>query len=180
MVAVAKNSNVGLDYWLLGPAAVAHRFTHNKVGWQKPHAAVAKQPTPSGAQRVIGISCYYHDSAAAFVDGESIVFAVQEERLSRRKGDARFPTMALSKALAAAGSIDAVEELAFYENPQLKFERIWFQILHDWPNEIAPIFGGIVESGVARLHYLMLRIVAQAGQLSCGGHQRVAMTSRAA
>ena len=122
------------SYWLLGPAALARRLTDRKSGWQYPSPQPAARANGAPAERVIGISCFYHDSAVAFVEGQEIKFAIQEERLSRRKNDSRFPAKALSKALAVAGDWEGVDQIAFYENPDLKFDRIWFQILHDWPN----------------------------------------------
>ena len=47
----------------------------------------------------LGISAYYHDSAVAILDDEKIIFALQEERLSRKKADDRFPTLAIKSAL---------------------------------------------------------------------------------
>jgi carbamoyltransferase len=75
--------------------------------------------------RILGISAFYHDSAAAMlVDGE-IVAAVQEERFSRRKHDARFPKHAVEYCLAEAGAaIDDVDYVVFYDKPFLKFERL--------------------------------------------------------
>jgi len=52
---------------------------------------------------VLGISCYYHDSAVALIDDGRIVFAIHEERLSRRKQDSRFPTLAIGRALEETG-----------------------------------------------------------------------------
>lgn len=77
---------------------------------------------------ILGISAFYHDSAAALlVDGE-IRCAAQEDRFSRRKHDARFPTHAVSfcmDELAKAGiGWDGLDYIAFYEKPILKFERI--------------------------------------------------------
>ena len=72
--------------------------------------------------RVLGISAFYHDSAAALVEDGAIVAAAQEERFSRRKHDPRFPQHAVAFCLAAgAGAPDAV---VFYEKPLRKFERI--------------------------------------------------------
>ena len=75
--------------------------------------------------RIIGISAFYHDSAAALiVDGE-IVAAAQEERFTRKKHDARFPRHALDYCLAEGGvSLDEVDLVAFYDKPFLKFERL--------------------------------------------------------
>ncbi len=74
---------------------------------------------------ILGISAYYHDSAAALiVDGE-IVAAAQEERFSRKKHDSRFPTHAIDYCLAEAGlSAGDLDHVAFYDKPLLKFERL--------------------------------------------------------
>ena len=74
---------------------------------------------------ILGISAYYHDSAAALVADGVIVAAAQEERFTRRKHDSGFPAHAISYVLREAGlkpgDIDAV---AFYDKPFLKFERL--------------------------------------------------------
>ncbi len=74
---------------------------------------------------VLGISAFYHDAAAAvLVDGE-IVAAAQEERFTRRKHDADFPRHAVDYCLGEAGiGLDAVDYVAFYDKPFLKFERL--------------------------------------------------------
>lgn len=74
---------------------------------------------------ILGVSCYYHDSAAALlVDGE-IISAAQEERFSRVKHDNSFPKHAIQNALNDAGiGAREVSVLAFYDKPLLKFERI--------------------------------------------------------
>ena len=75
--------------------------------------------------RLLGISAYYHDSAAALVRDGEIVAAAQEERFSRRKHDPRFPVHAVQYCLqqdgATLGDIDGV---VFYDKPFLKFERL--------------------------------------------------------
>ncbi len=74
---------------------------------------------------ILGISCYYHDAAAAIVTDGRIVAAAQEERFSRKKHDARFPQHAVAYCLKEAGiSIADVGLVAFYDKPLLKFERI--------------------------------------------------------
>lgn len=77
------------------------------------------------AMRILGISCYYHDAAAALiVDGE-IVAAAQEERFTRKKHDERFPEHAVAYCLQEAGiDISDVDIVAFYDKPFLKFERL--------------------------------------------------------
>ena len=74
---------------------------------------------------MLGISAFYHDSAACLVRDGEIVAAAQEERFSRIKGDESFPSAAVAYCLGEAGvSLDDVEAVAFYDKPLLKFERI--------------------------------------------------------
>jgi len=74
---------------------------------------------------ILGISAFYHDSAAALiVDGE-IVAAAQEERFTRIKHDPRYPENAINYVLSAQGlTLDQVEYVGFYDKPFLKFERL--------------------------------------------------------
>jgi carbamoyltransferase len=75
--------------------------------------------------RILGISAFYHDSAAALVVDGEIVAAAQEERFTRKKHDAGFPRLALEYCLAEGGiGIDQVDLVAFYDKPFLKFERL--------------------------------------------------------
>ncbi|HUI94966.1 MAG TPA: carbamoyltransferase [Xanthobacteraceae bacterium] len=75
--------------------------------------------------RILGISAFYHDSAAALVVDGRIVAAVQEERFTRVKQDAGFPRHAIEYCLAAGGvTLDQVDHVVFYEKPFLKFERL--------------------------------------------------------
>ena len=76
-------------------------------------------------QAILGISAYYHDSAAAvLVDGE-IVAAAQEERFTRKRHDESFPTNAARYVLAEAGlKYEDLYAVAFYDKPFLKFERL--------------------------------------------------------
>ena len=74
---------------------------------------------------VLGISAFYHDSAACLLAGEKIVAAAQEERFTRVKGDARFPLLAARYCLDEAGiSVSELDAVVFYEKPLLKFERL--------------------------------------------------------
>ncbi len=74
---------------------------------------------------ILGISAYYHDSAACVVRDGGIVAAAQEERFTRRKHDARFPEHAIGACLAAAGLVPRdVDYVVFYEKPFVKFERL--------------------------------------------------------
>src|SRR5262245_18286135 len=73
---------------------------------------------------VLGISAFYHDSAAALLGDGQILAAAQEERFSRRKNDSRFPTRALAYCLDQAGiTAKQLDAVAFYEKPILKFSR---------------------------------------------------------
>jgi carbamoyltransferase len=83
---------------------------------------------------VMGISCYYHDSAVAILDDREIKFAIHEERLSRVKHDARFPVLAIGHALEACGiGINDLDRIVFYEDPSLKLDRLWDQVIDGWP-----------------------------------------------
>ncbi len=75
--------------------------------------------------RILGISAYYHDSAACLVVDGEIIAAAQEERFSRRKHDDRFPANAIAYCLKEGGiSIREVDMVGFYEKPIVKFERL--------------------------------------------------------
>jgi carbamoyltransferase len=75
--------------------------------------------------RILGISAFYHDSAAALVEDGRIVAAAQEERFTRKKHDSNFPAQALAYCLREAGvGLAQVDLIAFYDKPFLKFERL--------------------------------------------------------
>jgi len=74
---------------------------------------------------VVGLSAYYHDSAAALVRDGEIIACAQEERFTRRKHDAAFPINAIRYCLEEAGIAAAgIDKVAFYDKPFLKFERL--------------------------------------------------------
>ncbi len=74
---------------------------------------------------LLGISAFYHDSAASLLRNGEIVAAAQEERFTRKKGDDSFPRNAVDYCLASANAtFDDVEAVVFYDKPLLKFERI--------------------------------------------------------
>ena len=75
--------------------------------------------------KVLGISAFYHDSATALISDGEIVAAAQEERFTRKKHDAAFPSHAMKYCLEAGGiTLDGVDHIAFYDKPLLKFERL--------------------------------------------------------
>jgi carbamoyltransferase len=77
------------------------------------------------ATTILGISAYYHDSAAALVRDGEIVAAAQEERFTRKKHDAGFPKHAVAYCLAEAGiRTNQLDYVGFYDKPLLKFERL--------------------------------------------------------
>ncbi len=75
--------------------------------------------------KILGISAYYHDSAAAIIIDGKLVAAAQEERFSRIKNDASFPTEAIRFCLKFCDlSLEDIDQVAFYDKPLLKFERL--------------------------------------------------------
>ena len=75
--------------------------------------------------RILGISAFYHDSAAALVEDGRIIAAAQEERFTRKKHDASFPHRAVGYCLDAVGAgLSDIDHVAFYDKPFLKFERL--------------------------------------------------------
>ena len=75
--------------------------------------------------RILGLSAYYHDSAAALVEDGRVVAAAQEERFTRRKHDADFPRHAIAYCLSEGrGTLADVDAVVFYEKPFIKFERL--------------------------------------------------------
>src|SRR5258707_12515435 len=75
--------------------------------------------------RVLGISAFYHDSAAALIEDGHLVGAAQEERFTRKKHDSAFPENAVNYCLDTAGiKLADVDYVAFYDKPFLKFERL--------------------------------------------------------
>ncbi|HMO66963.1 MAG TPA: carbamoyltransferase N-terminal domain-containing protein [Verrucomicrobiota bacterium] len=84
---------------------------------------------------ILGVSCYYHDSAAALLKDGELVFAAHEERYTRVKQDESFPANAVKRALAHAGITPSdLAAVAYYEKPLLKFfDRIVPTAFKVWP-----------------------------------------------
>ena len=77
------------------------------------------------SKTILGISAFYHDSAAALVKNGEITAAAQEERFTRKKHDEVFPTQAVAYCLKEAGlKAESLDYVAFYEKPLLKFDRL--------------------------------------------------------
>ena len=87
------------------------------------------------AKNILGISAYYHDSAAALLRDGDLVAAVQQERYSRKKHDARFPREAISYCLETENlRLDELDRIVFYDKPLIKFERLLETYLSYAPN----------------------------------------------
>ena len=75
--------------------------------------------------KILGISAFYHDSAAAILKNGEVIAAAQEERFSRIKNDAAFPAAAIRFCLQYSGiGLDELDAVVFYDKPFLKFERL--------------------------------------------------------
>ncbi len=84
---------------------------------------------------ILGLSAYYHDSAAALLSQGSILAAAQEERFTRKKHDPAFPTQAIKYCLGEAGlTLGDVDRVVFYDKPLIKFERLLETYLSYAPN----------------------------------------------
>jgi carbamoyltransferase len=84
--------------------------------------------------RVLGISCYFHDAAAAVVEDGRLIAAAEEERFTRRKHDASFPAHAIEFCLRTAGiSASELDRVVFYEKPFLRLERLLVSALRAFP-----------------------------------------------
>ena len=87
---------------------------------------------------ILGISCYYHDAAAALLQDGILVAAAEEERFTRKKHDYSFPSHAIDFCLRQAGiSGRDLDYVVFYEKPLLKFERILLTTLQTFPQSWA-------------------------------------------
>ena len=88
---------------------------------------------------IIGISCFYHDSAAALIVDGKIIAAAQEERFSRKKHDPRFPVHAVNYCLEEAGlRIDDIDHVVYYDNIFLSFDRLLGTFLSIAPKGLRP------------------------------------------
>lgn len=95
---------------------------------------------------ILGISAYYHDSAACLIKDGKIIVAIEEERFTRIKHDNSFPYQAIDFCLRKAGiSNSNVDYVTYYEKPLLKFERILETFLSTWPFSLRPFLKGLPE-----------------------------------
>src|SRR3989338_5410631 len=83
---------------------------------------------------ILGISCFYHESAACLLKDGKVLAASAEERFSRKKHDSEFPKLAVKFCLAKAGiSVGDLDYVVFYEKPFWKFQRILMSTLAIYP-----------------------------------------------
>ncbi|MCD6451609.1 MAG: hypothetical protein J7L64_04540, partial [Acidobacteria bacterium] len=86
---------------------------------------------------ILGISCFYHDAAASLLKDGEIIAAVQEERFTRKKHDPDFPTNAINYCLREGGiTPEDLSYIVFYDKPLIKFERILFSHLANFPRSL--------------------------------------------
>jgi len=94
--------------------------------------------------KILGISAFYHDSAAAILEDGVIVAAAQEERFTRKKHDPSFPVHAVRFCLEQAGCrIDQLDAVVFYDKPMLKFERLLETYYHFAPQGVRSFINAI-------------------------------------
>jgi len=90
---------------------------------------------------ILGISAYYHDSAATLIKDGRLIAAVEEERFTRKKHDNSFPFNSIDYCLKEANlTIDKIDVIAFYEKPLLKFERIMQTFVETYPFSFLPFW----------------------------------------
>ncbi|MAG36296.1 MAG: hypothetical protein CL878_08635 [Dehalococcoidia bacterium] len=102
--------------------------------------------------RILGISCFYHDAAAALLVDGQLVAAAEEERFSRVKHDSRWPAHAIDFCLATGGlRPDDLDCVVFYEKPLLKFERVLLSAVSEAPRSIRFFREAMISSLLDRL-----------------------------
>ena len=112
---------------------------------------LGKRATAWPGPAILGISAFYHDSAAALVVGGEIVAAAQEERFTRRKHDHAFPINAIRYCLDEAGiAPEALDYVGFYDKPFLKLERLLETYLSYAPRGFSDPFSGSCRCGRSR------------------------------
>lgn len=100
-----------------------------------------KQVQFSKPSIILGISCYFHDSAAAIIIDGKVVAAAAEERFTRKKHDNTFPINAINFCLDFAGiAANEITAVSFYEKPMVKFERVLHQFIQSFPDNRQTFF----------------------------------------
>ena len=84
--------------------------------------------------KILGISCFYHDSSAAIIINDKIIACVQEERFTRKKHTSIFPTFSIKYCLEETGlTIEELDAVVFYDKPIVKFDRLLLTFCHVAP-----------------------------------------------
>jgi len=90
---------------------------------------------------ILGISCYYHDSAAALIQDGKLIAASHEERFTRKRHDSDFPTQAIEYCLREGKiTVSDIDYIGFYDKPLIKFDRILQTYIATWPRSFASFF----------------------------------------
>lgn len=112
---------------------------------------------------ILGISCFYHDAAAALLRDGCLVAAAEEERFSRKKHDFGFPDHAIDFCLRQAGiGADGLDYMVFYEKPLPKFERILLTTLSTYPRSCRAFSEALVAWLTEKL-WIKSRIIGKLG-----------------
>ncbi len=131
---------------------------------------------PSDDQYILGISCFYHNSAAALIRNGEIVAAAEEERFSRVKNDRRFPHQAINFCLEQGGiNQDGLSAVAFYDDSALTFERILHSLMAIDENSARKMWNAIVPDWArTKLHFpkLVREYLQFEGPILQGNHHR--------
>ena len=107
--------------------------------------------------KVLGISCFFHDSAACIVENGKIIAACQEERFSRLKNDHNFPVQAIKFCLKQSGvDINEVDKIVFYEDTEKKYKRILFSYKRFFPKSISLILKTFFSWTFKRRYYIKI------------------------
>ena len=93
---------------------------------------------------ILGLSFFYHDSAAVLLKDGELVAAAQEERFTRKKADDDFPVHAIRYCLSEAGiGAESLSAIAYYEKPFLHFERLLLSFIETWPRSLRPFLAAM-------------------------------------
>ena len=94
--------------------------------------------------KILGISAFYHDSAAAIIIDGRVIVAIEEERFTRIKHDNQFPKQSIQFCLHSLGlTIDDIDAVSYYEKPLLKFERLLETFVTTYPHALKPFLQAI-------------------------------------
>ena len=122
---------------------------------------------------ILGLSCFYHDSAACLLHNGVPIGAASEQAFSRKKHDSSFPINAIQWLLSRAGiTMDQVEGVAFYDKPLIKFERLLLSHLATFPRSFPQFVQGMPSwfASKLRLSKHLKRELGYTGAIIYGQH----------